>query len=740
MVELADYLEVVRRRKWVLLAWIMVGLAAAGVVFMLMPKVYRSSTLILVEAQKVPTDYIKPAVVNTIEERLITIQQQILSRTLLQKIIEEHGLYKDELKREPMEDVIEKMRGDIRVTIVDDRFHRNIQAFTLSYDGDDPLTVMQVTNKLASLFIEENLKVREQLVEGASEFLEHELQRVKEELDRKEAEISRYKQKYMGELPQQADANLRTLDRLHMEWQAQNDALRMLAERRQILREEIMATGDMPSGRGIRVAPRARLRQLRQQLAELKSEYKDTYPDVIRIKKEIKDLEALIARGPTKEDLEEEEVGGGEMNAELRGLLAEIKVRKQRMAEIERQIKIYQQRVEAMPMREQELAVMLRDYDNLNKHYQSLLANKEHAKVTEHLEKKQKGEQFRILDPANLPMKPVKPNPLKVFLAGLMGGLACGGGMVWWLDFRNLPFRRPEEVEAAVGLPILATIPRMFMLAEPDELEASYATGDPKGWRRWLPRLSGGQEGGQMGNGAPREKLPTRLPSYRSNRLVQASMNALGAEQFRVLAGRIVQVREKKGVRVLAVTSALAGEGKTTVALGLAITLARDYLEDTILIDGDIRNPAVSTRLGLQDEKGMINVLAGECSVDDALYQHTYPNLRILSSGTAHVSHRGLTATRVGMQELLADLKRRGPFIILDAPPILPMADMNLYSEAVDGILLVVRADRTPQQVVGEALRFLAGGNIEGVILNDLSTPRHQYYGHYAKAEQPPVL
>jgi polysaccharide biosynthesis transport protein len=144
--------------------------------------------------------------------------------------------------------------------------------------------------------------------------------------------------------------------------------------------------------------------------------------------------------------------------------------------------------------------------------------------------------------------------------------------------------------------------------------------------------------------------------------------------------------------------------------------------------------------MGLQDEPGLINVLAGECLLNEALYQHTHPNLRILSAGTVEHGSRGLTATRVGMQELLADLRRRGVIVILDAPPILPMADMNLFSEVVDGIVLVVRAEQTSQGVVAEALRFLSGGSIEGVVLNDLVTPRHQYYGRYAIAEPPPVL
>ena len=118
MLEFADYFDVLKKRKWVLLVWLVVGLVGAGIAFLILPKVYRSSTLILVESQKVPTDYIKPMAVDTIEERLIAIQQQILSRTLLQRIIEEFHVYDDDLKRQPLEDVIDLMRRDIKITMV----------------------------------------------------------------------------------------------------------------------------------------------------------------------------------------------------------------------------------------------------------------------------------------------------------------------------------------------------------------------------------------------------------------------------------------------------------------------------------------------------------------------------------------------------------------------------------------------------------------------------------------------
>jgi succinoglycan biosynthesis transport protein ExoP len=608
--------------------------------------------------------------------------------------------------------------------------------------------VMQVTNKLASLFIEENLKVREQLVEGTSEFLEHELVSLKEKLDREEAEISAYKRKHMGTLPQQAEGLMRQLDRMVIELQSESDTLRMLAEKREILRDTASAPSGSGPRRDIALSPRARLRQLRYELAQLRAEYKETYPDIMRIKREIKDLEDLIAKRGSKaslDELEEELTPSAEGEPELRAVEAELKVRKQRRAELEEQIKTVERRLEAMPMREQELASLVRDYENSKLRYQTLLTNKEQAKVSQNLERRQKGEQFRILDPANLPMKPVKPDPLQVFAGGILAGLMLGAGAIWWVDFRNLPFRRGEEVESALGIPVFATIPHMFMAWDADNQEDTSKEKSKEArrahwWKRWVVRPLR-----RANPAALYTALPKRLKTGATENpqgVFRAHMNALGAEQFRVLAGRVVQVREKKGIKIFAITSSLAGEGKTTTALGLAVTLARDYLEDAILIDGDIRNPEVSTRLGLQDEKGMIDVLSGHCDLEAALYRHSQPNLRILPAGTSTTAQvpRGLTASRLGMQELLLRLKERDLFVILDAPPILPMADMNLYSEVVDTILLVVRAEQTPQKFVAEALRFLSGGSIEGIILNDVLTPRHQYYGRYAYAEPPPVL
>ncbi len=407
------------------------------------------------------------------------------------------------------------------------------------------------------------------------------------------------------------------------------------------------------------------------------------------------------------------------LTAQIRALSAEIAMRKQRRAQLEKLITNIERRVEASPKHEQQLSVLLRDYENNRLSYEKLQNNKIAASISENLEKRQKGEQFRIVDPANLPISPVKPDPLRVFLGGLAAGFVLVGSTIWWKDLRNLPFRRPEEVEAALESPCLATIPPMSGSWERDyspETEPSI-TVEPRGKRAWPAKLF--------------DELPWRSKRNQTQLVAQENMNALSAEQFRVLAGRVIQLRDKKGARILAITSALVGEGKTTVSVGLAVTLARDYLVNTILIDGDMRNAAVSARLGRHDDKGLMNVLAGECDLNAALFQHAHRNLRVLCAGKSNGDQFSLPAMRGEMQKLLDGLRHRDLLVIMDGPPILPMADMSLYAEIVDGILMVVRGGKTPQRVVIEALDFLEGRQIEGVVLNDYVNMQRAYYAAY---------
>ncbi|GIW54468.1 MAG: hypothetical protein KatS3mg082_0872 [Nitrospiraceae bacterium] len=208
----------------------------ASVLCLVLPKSYRSSTLILVESQKIPERYVQGVVSGTVQERLSMIKQQVMSRTLLSKVIEEFDLFRKDRETAPLEAVIEKMRKDIKV---ETKGTGHVESFSISFAHEDPVTAMKVTAKLASQFIEENLRIREQFVEGASEFLDQELKSAKEALETKEEAISRFKHSHMGELPGQLEPNLRALDRLQLEMNSVQELIPKLHERLDTLQRAI---------------------------------------------------------------------------------------------------------------------------------------------------------------------------------------------------------------------------------------------------------------------------------------------------------------------------------------------------------------------------------------------------------------------------------------------------------------------------------------------------------------------
>jgi len=480
---LQHYLQVAWRRKWWILVPFLLSAVGSPMLVHYLPKTYRSSTLILVEPQKVPENYVKPTISGSIEDRLTTIRQQLQSRSLLQKIVEEFGLYPKEAKEMGTEAVIDLLRKNIEVKTVGN--DKTIDAFTISYEGQEPIVTMNVTNKLTSLFIEENLKIREQLVEGASDFLDSELKIVTESLNKQETEISEYKKKNMGELPQQLEANLRTLDRYQMELQTITAQLKIAEDRKSNL-ERTLSEGDRARMSTAEDDPlsagpvqstefaRTKLESLKQDLVRLRSEYKDTYPDIIALKSQIEDLEKRALEeaspesgkpAPAKPNREsmlspQEAQLYRDVQRQLQETLIETRSLRDRQKVVLKQIDLYQRRVENTPEREQQLMTLLRDYENTKKNYQELLDKKLNAQISENLEKRQKGEQFRILDPANLPQKPFKPDVNRVLAMGLASGLGAGVGLAILLELMDTSFRKPEEIEEALGLPVLVSVPR----------------------------------------------------------------------------------------------------------------------------------------------------------------------------------------------------------------------------------------------------------------------------------------
>jgi polysaccharide chain length determinant protein (PEP-CTERM system associated) len=476
-----DYWRIAWRRKWsIIIPFFLISLASVVWSF-LQPKIYRSTTLILVEPQKVPESYVKPTVATSVRDRLNTISQQIMSWTRLEKIIAEFQLYPEARARQaPQEEIIERMRKDIELKV------KGKDSFTISYQGRDPQTVMRVTNELASLFIQENLKVREQQAEGTTQFLDNQLTKLKKRLEEQEKAVQNYKQRYMGELPQQLDANLRVLEQLQLQLQTNQEALKSAEERRFLLetqlaelgRQNIPITRDLLAGTappGGAMAPFNTLETLKNQLATLQAQYSDKYPDVIRLKKEIEKLEARLQGSPTSQGSNPDRQITSpspyytNLKTQIATLALEIGSLQAEKKRLQEQIGIYRAKVENTPKREQELTVLTRDYEITRQNYQSLLNKKLEAQLAEDLERRQKGEQFRILDPANLPQKPFKPNRKKLALIGIMLGLGAGLGLAFFQEYLDHSFWEVEDLKEYTQLPVLAVVPTINFPADKKE-------------------------------------------------------------------------------------------------------------------------------------------------------------------------------------------------------------------------------------------------------------------------------
>jgi len=763
-ISLTDMKAVILKRKWLVIAIFFACVTIAGILCLVLPVSYRSQTLILVESQKIPENYVQALVGPTIEERLNSIQQQVMSRTVLTQMIQEFDLYPEAVHRKGMETVVEHLRKDITVTTMAAKSQRSvsgIDAFSISFAHENPVTAMKVTAKLASNFIEENLKVREQLVEGASEFLEQELALAKDRLESQERSITIFKTKYMGELPEQVQVNVSALDRLQLQQGTTTDALQKASDRLTLM-EKMIREYDSPSVSGtiqgahgtVVVDPLVhRLKELEKTLATLQAEYKDTYPDVVSTKEEIQTLRAQIKNRPKeKEENEKSAPSGKELRTSdlyLRELVRqrdearlEITSLKERLLRLKEEVRQYEGRVEKAPTREQELMILVRDYNNLKENYRTLLDKKLNARLAENLEKRQKGEQFRILDPANVPSNPEKPNRLQIMLIGLVLGCGLGVGGAVAIESLKPVFRRSDDVEDLLQLRVLASIPNFKQLVVesqkllPDStVSSSTVAGLHKG--RLLSDRTSTTKVGESVRADSEVKTRSLQVGLRSG-----SGNGMGrdwmlvtkwspwsvvAEQFRVAATRLALLQSTKGGTVTVITSAVKGEGKSVVAANLAFSLARDLGKMTLLIEGDLKCPRVHQYMGVSQMPGVRDVLQDEQSVESTVQRVGDLPLWVLPSGSANSRMLDLANVR-HIGDIVAEVKGRYDHIIIDAPPILPLADMHVLAGVGDTLAIVIRAGLTPRSVVENALRTLGTPSNACIILNGLEATTVPYY------------
>jgi polysaccharide chain length determinant protein (PEP-CTERM system associated) len=478
---LEDYIGILRRRWPIIVTLSVIGCGLGFATAHFLPKRYTSQTLVLVQQPTVPGDYVKPVVSEGTGERLATMQQEILSRTRLEPIIQQFGLYRDDVSRVPMEDLVARLRSAVVVTPVEPMAQTRAQGlpgFTVSVQFADPRLAQQICSTITSMFMEENLQLRQRQAEQTTQFLGKQLDDAKARLDEQDAKLANFQRHYLGSLPDDTQMNINVLQGLNSQLDAATQAIghaqqdKTFAE--SALNQQLVAWQGNQDGHSPQTQEQ-QLISLENQLADLKSKYTDDHPDVIRIKSDIEALQKKIAETTMETEPAATEKGTRApveppqiqlLRAQIYLSNETIKERTAQQAEIQQRIKLYQLRVESSPGVFQEYKQVTRDYQTALDFYNELLKKRDQSAMATDLERRQEGEQFQVLDPANLPDNPSFPKKINFELGGLAAGLALGCGVTVLVEMQDTSLKSEKDVEALLHVPVLATVPLLRSSSE----------------------------------------------------------------------------------------------------------------------------------------------------------------------------------------------------------------------------------------------------------------------------------
>jgi len=475
----ADYLAMLKRHWVLILICTIVGGPLAYGVSRMLPVKYKSQTLVLVEQQSVSQEIVRSVDTVEIGQRLASMQQQILSRSRLEPIIRQYGLYQSDSRKASAEELVGRLQKSIEVTPVlpmaETRSH-DLPGFNVAVTLDNPRTAQEVCSAITSMFIEENLKSREQHSAQTTEFLSQQLVVAQASLNDQEAKLAAFKSRYIGALPDEEQTNLNLLTGLTSQLDAATQALYRAQQDKSfaetMLGQQVSAWQASQTGHNPATLEQ-QLIALQTQLASLQSRYTDDYPDVVKTKADIAGLQKKMSeenqtasQAPSKEpksSIEPAQIQ--QLRAQVHSYDQAIAAKTKEQEQIKQQIGLYQSRIQSSPAVEQQYKEITRDHDTALASYNDLLKKRQESKIANDLERDQQGEQFRVLDPANLPDKPSFPNRPMFALGGLGGGLGLGLGLAFLMELKDSSFKNERDVEVALQLPVLAMIPAVESLS-----------------------------------------------------------------------------------------------------------------------------------------------------------------------------------------------------------------------------------------------------------------------------------
>lgn len=488
-------------------AWKHLGLVAAAALTctaiavltaFLLPPSYRSEALVLIDPQKIPETYVSSTVNSEVQDRLATISQEILSATKLQKIIDDFQLYRREKKHMYPEEILALMRKNIEIRLEKGWTRERPGAFRVGFEGEDPATVADVANRIVSLFLEENLREREVSAEGTSDFLTSQLEQARKKLEEQEQHLSQFKAQHAGQLPQEAGVLTGSLTRLQAQLQGDFDALSR-AQQSKLMLESALRIAESSEAARVQAMARSEespssekgpsvVKQLEERLHAMQLRYSDEHPDIQFLRAEI----ARLQRREQEDKREHVKSGGkgqpvrpealqaeiqaqeriGAIRAQIEGADREIAARERDQEQLGQRIRELEARMQKLPVNELQMASISRDYENSLTAYKSLLEKKHTAEMASDLEHRQKGESFKVLDPARVPQKPLGPHRWLISFGGVALGLLLGAAGAFLIEFRRNVLL--GEWELPDGVNVLGRIPFIAADAEsqPDRLRS----------------------------------------------------------------------------------------------------------------------------------------------------------------------------------------------------------------------------------------------------------------------------
>jgi polysaccharide chain length determinant protein (PEP-CTERM system associated) len=466
-----DYTTILKRRWWIIaIPAIIFPIIGFGITFLVQPQ-YVSQTLVLVEQQKVPESYVKAVVTEDLSGRLATMKEQILSRSRLQPIIERFNLFAS--GKMSMDDRIDMTRKNIGITPIQSEIARTngLPGFFISFKANDARTAQLVCGEIQSLFVSENLSDRAASAAGTTDFLKGQLADAKAKLDEQDARLAKFQQTYMGKLPGAEASNINMLTTLNTQLDAATQALARMEQDKSyaesILAMQIQNQGTQaPEHSGL--APQAQQVELQQLLAEeadLSARYTDDYPDVVTVRRKIKELRQKMAEAPATTAVASpstpkptDSMGVQQLRAQIRAMEQGIAQKKRDQAAVQAQLHTYQERVAASPEVEEEYKSITRDNQTAQAFYDDLLNKMNQSKMATDLERRQQGEQFRVMDEPNLPESPAFPKRPVFVGGGLAAGLLLGLLIVALLEYLDTAVRTERDIWAFTKLPTLGVI------------------------------------------------------------------------------------------------------------------------------------------------------------------------------------------------------------------------------------------------------------------------------------------